>query len=644
MKIVCDNCATKYSIADDKVRGKVFKIRCKKCSHIIIVRGTEGGDVPPADLGADASLGDDAAPAPADAASDSVWHLVIDREQIGPMTLAEVRAKFAAGQVDVETYAWREGFGDWLRLGSIDDFRDLGSSGSSSSGAHGKVAPEAATMLGAEMPAEVAALVARGTDGDSTGRSDSADVFKQQQGRHEEEDAAGDLFGNAGATEAATPSSFAAAASSGEDLFGSSGPTEASSRAPASLFGAARAESASKPNPVRERDRSPGFGTPISAAAPADDGGDASARMTGQRNENSVLFSLNNLQALATGGGGGSKAASAPTPGYASSRSEGSGLIDIRAMAAQTLSAAPASNDSGSDIPVLSSAPVFSSVVAAPIMMPTQSSGMPKWVWGVIGGGVLAVGAVAVLLTVVLTRNPNVEERPVVAMKLPSPSAAPPVAAAPPAVAAAPVAPAVPAAKTDAPAATEKVGDEKSEKAEKSKHEVKLASTSSTHHERPTNAVVKKEERPASVAEKPAAVVAAAPARETPKKKGGGDDLDTLLDGATGGKSDSPRHAAAAAPAEDDASLPEQLGKSDIVSGMQPATTKARACYEQFKVPGTAMVKIVIIKSGKVQSASVGGALAGTPSGDCVAHAIRSASFKKFKGPPTTIDWPVMLR
>ena len=44
MKIVCDNCSTKYSIADEKVRGKVFKIKCKKCSHIIVVKGTEGTD------------------------------------------------------------------------------------------------------------------------------------------------------------------------------------------------------------------------------------------------------------------------------------------------------------------------------------------------------------------------------------------------------------------------------------------------------------------------------------------------------------------------------------------------------------------------------------------------------------------------
>ena len=39
MRIICENCSTKYSIADEKVRGKVFKIRCKKCGHIIVVKG-----------------------------------------------------------------------------------------------------------------------------------------------------------------------------------------------------------------------------------------------------------------------------------------------------------------------------------------------------------------------------------------------------------------------------------------------------------------------------------------------------------------------------------------------------------------------------------------------------------------------------
>jgi predicted Zn finger-like uncharacterized protein len=38
MKFVCDRCQTKYSIADDKVRGKVLKVRCKTCQNVITVR------------------------------------------------------------------------------------------------------------------------------------------------------------------------------------------------------------------------------------------------------------------------------------------------------------------------------------------------------------------------------------------------------------------------------------------------------------------------------------------------------------------------------------------------------------------------------------------------------------------------------
>jgi len=38
MKFVCDRCLTKYSIADEKVRGRILKIRCKSCSNIITVK------------------------------------------------------------------------------------------------------------------------------------------------------------------------------------------------------------------------------------------------------------------------------------------------------------------------------------------------------------------------------------------------------------------------------------------------------------------------------------------------------------------------------------------------------------------------------------------------------------------------------
>lgn len=110
MKIECDKCGAKYSIADDKVRGKTFKIRCKKCSNVIIVRDKAGGG--------DAAESE----APAD---EPGWHLAIGGETVGPLTEAEVRERHAAGEIDRETSVWQEGFEDWLPLGDVGAFSDL---------------------------------------------------------------------------------------------------------------------------------------------------------------------------------------------------------------------------------------------------------------------------------------------------------------------------------------------------------------------------------------------------------------------------------------------------------------------------------------------------------------------------------------
>src|ERR1043166_678517 len=38
VKFLCDRCKTQYSIGDDRVRGKILKIRCKNCGNVITVR------------------------------------------------------------------------------------------------------------------------------------------------------------------------------------------------------------------------------------------------------------------------------------------------------------------------------------------------------------------------------------------------------------------------------------------------------------------------------------------------------------------------------------------------------------------------------------------------------------------------------
>ncbi|MDB4964841.1 MAG: glycine-rich protein [Myxococcales bacterium] len=619
MKIVCDNCATKYSIADEKVRGKVFKIRCKKCSHIIVVRGGADGSVEasrepaqaegngfPGEEGQTIAAGRGGTPAagvPAAAGAssgDAVWHLVIDREQVGPLSPSEVRTKFSNGEIDAETYAWREGFGDWLRLASIEDFRDLG--GGAPAG-----------------------------DDNATRRTDSADLFAAAGGGDDAPSDAvpGDLFGG-GAPSAPQPAYSSAPSPSAEaDVFGGGGG--------GGLFGAPSAAPAQR----QTRTSSPGFAA--QQAAPAQPSGDVDVRpMTGQRNENSVLFSLNNLQALATGGGPSSSKQSSSSseqrPGFANSQTEGSGLIDIRAMAASTLAASPSSPGGSSskndDLPGLGAAPVFSPM-AAPILMPAAPSGPPKWMFAILGVGVLAVIGIVIVGVLLLTRKPE----PVMA-------AAGPAATGPAAAAGAPagVAPAAGAPAAAAPAAgTPAAGAvAQADKGDEKKHAAKVPKAGG-------GAKVAKNDAPAAKVE--AAPKAEAPAAPAPKKGGKHDELDELLGGGSA-KEDKPAPAPRKAAAREepsgggaaDESLPDSLDKGAIVGGMSKIKPRVGACFDQYKVPGMANVAVTIGSNGRVSSASVTGQFAGTPTGDCVAKAAKSASFPRSKSNSQSIVYPFILR
>ncbi|RVU44097.1 DUF4339 domain-containing protein [Lujinxingia sediminis] len=108
MKFYCDSCQTKYSIADEKVRGKVLKVRCKKCSHIITVR--------------EASRPTAAAPSAAPGPRTVAWHYAINGQSFGPMAEEVLRQKIASGEVGDAAYLWNETFSDWKPLRSVAEF------------------------------------------------------------------------------------------------------------------------------------------------------------------------------------------------------------------------------------------------------------------------------------------------------------------------------------------------------------------------------------------------------------------------------------------------------------------------------------------------------------------------------------------
>ncbi|HEY1814247.1 MAG TPA: GYF domain-containing protein [Kofleriaceae bacterium] len=144
MKFLCDRCKTRYSIGDDRVRGKILKIRCKNCANVITVR--EGMTVDeelgrgrpttaaPIATGPQVAAGN-AGGALASAfaqqmtkpppALEEEWYVSIDGQQAGPFGLAEAQRWVSSKPFDAELHCWSEGFDDWLLVDKVSHFRGL---------------------------------------------------------------------------------------------------------------------------------------------------------------------------------------------------------------------------------------------------------------------------------------------------------------------------------------------------------------------------------------------------------------------------------------------------------------------------------------------------------------------------------------
>jgi predicted Zn finger-like uncharacterized protein len=153
MKFNCPQCNKPYLIADERVRGKVLKIRCKNCSTVITVReGMEQGGAagkrakPPGAAGRAPSeaepmelsgrdlrrpetpqrlssvlfeADEDMLPPP-----DDEWYVSVDGVQEGPFSLERAREWVSSRGSDEEIYCWRDTFDDWLPVEDVPELQN----------------------------------------------------------------------------------------------------------------------------------------------------------------------------------------------------------------------------------------------------------------------------------------------------------------------------------------------------------------------------------------------------------------------------------------------------------------------------------------------------------------------------------------
>lgn len=116
MKITCESCGAKYTIADDKVLGRKVKIRCKGCSTPIVVDGQKlgpsgappaGGDVKPETM----------VPSPSTLIpTPSEWSVNFSETDQRTLSTQQILEGYQSGQIPADVYVWRDGMADWVPL------------------------------------------------------------------------------------------------------------------------------------------------------------------------------------------------------------------------------------------------------------------------------------------------------------------------------------------------------------------------------------------------------------------------------------------------------------------------------------------------------------------------------------------------
>jgi len=618
MNIACTACSARYGVADEKLIGKRVKITCKRCGTVLIV----DGNVSPPSVSASTSVAPGPTsqkpsssrapkePAPPERPPEPPFIVAFSEERQEEADVAQIVRLHRAGQLTPETLVWREGMGDWANPWDVDEiataFRRMGYARPTPAPARRSSKPredEETTRVADSGPMQSALF----DDDEATQVVDSSRFNEAPQRSSpassnvsEDDDVPTHVARSpisepkpARATRTQRDSNRAAKRESTR-------PTRRESTRPA-------AREVAEPARRREAQRADQRGGRDLFAQQAQAGSEAEAiatasaladavdepRLTGARNENSVLFSLDSLMQKELRSGG---------PPQRSHRMEEALLVDT----------SPSLPGGGGFAPALA-APDFTAPIAAPpprfapaevpnevddlIAPPKKSKG---WIvmlllvaLGGLGGLGFALGKLQpLLISAGLMTAPNAS-----------------VAPAPSAVAAeAPSASAEPAPAESAAAAPAPSGSAPGEQAAAPPTGTGAAATP------PPTGV-------ATAAPPPTGAVAAANPGQT-----------------------APRSQATAAATKEAPPAPTGFGAGTpfdaqaAKTALGGAAANAGSCKEAGGPTGTGRVSITFASSGRPTSVAVTGDLAGTTVGSCVARLFRSARVPAFSGEPVTVS------
>jgi predicted Zn finger-like uncharacterized protein len=183
MKVSCQACGAKYTIADDKVRGRKVKIRCKSCGAPIVVDAQS--EAPPAPEAPREDIPTGAAGT--GAAKADAWSVNLSDTDQRTMTTDEIVAGWQSGVVTSDAFVWKEGMGDWVAILECVEIAPLLSAAPPADPGATPFGPTIVTAPTAEAPAKKGLPAARVSGGRTRG---GVDLFDAVDGGGPEDDVA----------------------------------------------------------------------------------------------------------------------------------------------------------------------------------------------------------------------------------------------------------------------------------------------------------------------------------------------------------------------------------------------------------------------------------------------------------------------
>ncbi len=123
MRIVCEQCQTKYIVPDDKIVKNVLRLTCQKCGHVITTRVEETDASERSTLGKWRETGMNT---PKRMTTEkAIWYYSYNGESFGPYTESELKANLLSEKLSAiaqQCYVWNKNMKEWQPVMDVEPF------------------------------------------------------------------------------------------------------------------------------------------------------------------------------------------------------------------------------------------------------------------------------------------------------------------------------------------------------------------------------------------------------------------------------------------------------------------------------------------------------------------------------------------